>query len=85
MKKNPFNILSDNQKYLLCVPNWFDRSKDYKVKVAKEYKYTYLLENGKKISKVKGKFIININNPNEYSDMCNYRNEDGSCYGDEDL
>ena len=85
MKKNIFSILSDNQKYLLCVPNWHDHSRDYKVKVAKEYKHYYILENGKKISKVKGKFLADVNNPNAYSDMCNYRNEDGSCYGDEDL
>lgn len=55
MKKNPFSILSDNQKYLLCIPNFFDRSKDYKIKVVEEYKHFYILENGDKISKVKGK------------------------------
>ena len=85
MKKNPFSILSDNQEYLLCVPNWFDHSKDYKVKVVKECKHYYILENGKKIGKLKGKFLADVNNPHAFSDMCNYRNEDGSCYGDEDL
>lgn len=85
MRKNPFSILSDNQKCLLCIPNWFDHSKDYKVKVAKECKHYYILENGKKIGKLKGKFLGDVNNPHAFSDMCNYRNEDGSCYGDEDL
>ena len=82
-KKNPFSILSDNQKYLLCVPNWFDRSKDYKINVLKEYKHYYILGNGKKISKVLGRMLGNVNNPLEYSDLCSYRNEDGSRYGDE--
>ena len=85
MKKNIFSILSDNQKYLLCVPNWFDHSRDYKVKVAKECKHYYILENGKKISKVKGRWLNNVNDPLEYSDLCSYRNEDGSRYSDEDL
>ena len=85
MKKNPFSILSDNQKYLLCIPNMFDHSKDYKVKVVKEYKHYYILENGKKISKVKGRWLSNVNNPHEMSDLCNYRNENGFCYSDENL
>ena len=83
MKKNIFSLLSDNQKYLLCVPCFFDRSRDYKVKVIKEYKHYYILENGKKISKVKGRWLSNVNNLLEYSDLCNYRNEDGSTYRDE--
>ena len=82
-KKSVFSILSDNQKYLLCVPNFFDRSKDYKVKVVKECKHYYILENGKKIGKLKGRWLRNVNNPLEYSDLCSYRNEDGSRYGDE--
>ena len=82
-KKSPFGILSDNQKYLLCVPNSFDRSEDYKVKVVKECKHYYILENGKKIGKLKGRWLGNVNNSLEYSDLCNYRNEDGSRYGDE--
>ena len=82
-KKNPFSILSDNQKYLLCIPNWFDRSKDYKINVLKEYKHYYILGNGKKISKVLGRMLGDVNDPNAFSDLCSYRNEDGSCYGDE--
>ena len=44
MKKSMFSILSDNQKYLLCIPTFFDRSKDFKIKVRKEYKHYYILE-----------------------------------------
>ena len=60
MKKSCFSILSDNQKYLLCIPTFFDRSKDFKIKVRKEYKHYYILENGDKISKVKGKLSVGL-------------------------
>ena len=83
MKKSYFSILSDNQKYLLCIPTFFDRSKDFKIKVRKEYKHYYILENGDKISKLKGKWLSNVDNPLKYSTLCNYRNEDGSDYRDE--
>lgn len=35
MKKSYFSILSDNQKYLLCIPTFFDRFMDFKIKVRK--------------------------------------------------
>ena len=82
MKKSCFSILSDNQKYLLYIPTFFDRSKDFKIKVRKEYKHYYILENGDKISKLKGKWMSNVDDPLKYS-TCNYRNEDGSDYRDE--
>lgn len=80
MKKSCFSILSDNQKYLLCIPTFFDRSKDFKMKVKKEYKHYYILENGDKISKLKGKWLNNIDDYFKYSTLCNYRNENGSTY-----
>ena len=83
MKKSCFSILSDNQKYLLCVPTFFDHSKDFKMKVRKEYKHCYILENGDKISKLKGKWLSNVDDPLKYSTRCNYRNEDGTDYKDE--
>ena len=82
MKKSCFSILSDNQKYLLCIPTFFDRSKDFKIKVRKEYKHYYVLENGDKISKVKGKWLSNVDDSLKYSTHCGYRNEDGSDYHD---
>ena len=83
MKKSCFSILSDNQKYLLCVPTFFDRSKDFKIKVRNECKHYYILENGDKISKLKGKWLNNVDDPHKFSTLCNYRNEDGSDYRDE--
>lgn len=83
MKKSIFSILSDNQKYLLCIPTFFDRSKDFKIKVRKECKYYYILENGDKISKLKGNWLSNVDDPLKYSTHCNYRNEDGTDYRDE--
>ena len=83
MKKSCFSILSDNQKYLLCIPTFFDRSKDFKMNVRKEYKHYYILENGDKISKSKGKWLNNVDNPHKFSTQCSYRNEDGSDYRDE--
>jgi len=61
-KKNPFTRLSDNQEYLIECVCMFDRSKDIKHKVIKETKYYYILENGDKISKVKGRWLSNVNN-----------------------
>lgn len=83
MKKSCFSILSDNQKYLLCIPTFFDRSKDFKMKVRNEYKHYYILENGDKISKLKGKWLSNVDDSSKYSTACSYRNEDGSDYRDE--
>lgn len=83
MKKSMFSILSDNQKYLLCIPTFFDRSKDFKMKVRKEYKHYYILENGDKISKLKGTWLSNVDDPLKYSPRYRCRNEDGSDYQDE--
>lgn len=79
-KKNPFTRLSDNQEYLIECVCMFDRSKDIKHKVIKETKYYYILENGDKISKIKGRWLSNVNNKNAYSTLHSYYNGDGSTY-----
>lgn len=46
----------------------------------KETKYYYILENGDKISKVKSRWISNVNNEGAYSTLHSYYNGDGSTY-----
>lgn len=79
-KKNPFTRLSDNQEYLIECVCMFDRSKDIKHKVMKETTYYYILENGDKISKTKGRWLSNINDECAYSTLHSYYNGDGSTY-----
>lgn len=79
-KKNPFTRLSDNQRYIIERVCTFDRSKDIKHKVVKETTYCYILENGDKISKVKGRWLSNVNDVSAYSTLHSYYNGDGSVY-----
>jgi hypothetical protein len=58
----------------------FDRSKDIKHKVIKETAYYYILENGDKISKTKGRWLSNVNDECAYSTLHSYYNGDGSTY-----
>lgn len=77
MKKSCFSILSDNQKYLLCIPTFFDRSKDFKIKVRKEYKHYYILENGDKISKLKRcVWLNNVDDSHKFSSRCRYKEKE---------
>lgn len=68
MNKSQF-VLSDGQTELIACPNIKDRSMDFKVKVIKESRLFYYLENGKIIRKSIGRC-----RGNQILDFCRYFN-----------